>query len=68
MMARFEGCGDKSFWLLFPRLLSTFFSPLLEYLYLPVYLSQAGWMQSGCYQLDIYLDPFAARLCLSDKP
>ena len=40
-----EERGDKSFWLILPGLLSTFFIPPLEYLYLPAYLPRTGWMQ-----------------------
>jgi protein-S-isoprenylcysteine O-methyltransferase Ste14 len=38
--------GNRSFWLILPGLLTTFFAPLLEYFYLPGYLPRTGWMQA----------------------
>ena len=40
-----EESGDRSFWLILPGMLATFFVPPLEYLHLPAYLPRAGWMQ-----------------------
>ncbi len=40
-----EEIGDKSFWLILPGFLTTFFVPPLEYIYLPAFLPRVGWME-----------------------
>lgn len=37
--------SDKSLWLILPGMLTAFFAPPLEYIYLPALLPRAGWMQ-----------------------
>ena len=40
-----EEQGDRSFWLILPGMLVTFFAPPLEYLYLNATLPRTWWMQ-----------------------
>jgi len=40
-----EEIGDKSFWLILPGFLTTFFVPPLEYIYLPAFIPRTWWME-----------------------
>jgi protein-S-isoprenylcysteine O-methyltransferase Ste14 len=40
-----EEKGDRSFWLILPGMLATFFVPPLEYLYLASFMPRTVWMQ-----------------------
>ena len=40
-----EERGDRSFWAILPGFLVVFFAPPLEWMYLPVFLPRALWMQ-----------------------
>jgi len=41
-----EEIGDRSFWLILPGFLATFFVPPLEYMYFQIFIPHTGWMQA----------------------